>query len=75
MLDEGGLRDSQRDRRCGEHLQELRESRILRLAPDLDDVILADSKNRGMMLDQLERPLPASWEEQRRSLSSRDRLR
>jgi hypothetical protein len=43
-------------------------SRILRLAllaPDIVDRILAGSTNQGMMLEQLERPLPASWAEQR----------
>jgi len=43
-------------------------SRILRLgllAPDIVDAILAGRTDEGMMLDQLERPLPASWEEQR----------
>jgi hypothetical protein len=47
-------------------------SRILRLAllaPDIVDVILAGRTDQGVMLEQLEqleRPLPASWEEQRR---------
>ena len=43
-------------------------SRILRLAllaPDLVETILAGSTDQGIMLEQLERPLPASWEEQR----------
>jgi hypothetical protein len=46
-------------------------SRILRLAllaPDIVDAILAGSTDQGMVLEQLERPLPASWEEQRREL-------
>jgi hypothetical protein len=44
-------------------------SRILRLAllaPDIVDAILAGSTDQGVMLEQLERPLPASWEDQRR---------
>jgi hypothetical protein len=44
-------------------------SRILRLAllaPDIVDAILTGSMDQGMVLEQLERPLPASWEEQRR---------
>ena len=44
-------------------------SRILRLAllaPDIVDAILAGRTEHGMVLEQLERPLPASWEEQRR---------
>jgi hypothetical protein len=43
-------------------------SRILRLAllaPDLVDAILAGRTDQGMVLEQLERPLRASWEEQR----------
>ena len=46
-------------------------SRILRLAllaPDLVEAILAGETDQGMMLEQLERPLPASWEEQRQLL-------
>jgi hypothetical protein len=48
-------------------------SRILRLAllaPDIVEAILAGTTDQGMALEQLERPLPASWEEQRRRLSS-----
>ena len=43
-------------------------SRILRLAllaPDIVDEILAGSTDQALVLDRLERPLPASWEEQR----------
>jgi hypothetical protein len=46
-------------------------SRILRLAllaPDIVDAILAGRMDRRVMLEQLERPLPASWTEQRRRL-------
>jgi hypothetical protein len=42
-------------------------SRILRLAllaPDIVEAILAGRTDQGMMLEQLERPLPASWAEQ-----------
>jgi hypothetical protein len=45
-------------------------SRILRLAllaPDLVEAILAGSTDQVLMLEKLERPLPASWEEQRRA--------
>jgi hypothetical protein len=48
-------------------------SRILRLAllaPDIVEAILADSTDQGMMLEQLERPLPAGWGEQRGCLLS-----
>jgi hypothetical protein len=44
-------------------------SRILRLAllaPDIVEAILADTTDQGAVL---ERPLPASWEKQRRRLS------
>ena len=43
-------------------------SRILRLAllaPDIVEAILAGRTDQALMLEQLERPLPASWEEQR----------
>jgi hypothetical protein len=42
-------------------------SRILRLAllaPDIVEFILAGQADRGLMLESLERPLPACWEEQ-----------
>jgi len=44
-------------------------SRILRLAllaPDIVESILVGSADQSLMLQRLERPLPASWEEQRR---------
>lgn len=43
-------------------------SRILRLtllAPDLVEAILAGRAGQALMLEMLERPLPASWVEQR----------
>jgi hypothetical protein len=43
-------------------------SRILRLAllaPDMVEAILAGSTDQVLMLEQLEQPLPASWEQQR----------
>ena len=43
-------------------------SRILRLAllaPDIVEAILAGKTDQALMLEQLERPLPASWDEQR----------
>ena len=52
-----------------EGLREPSVSRILRLAllsPDIVEAILSGKGNRGMMLEPVERPLPASWEEQRR---------
>ena len=43
-------------------------SRILRLAhlaPDIVEAILVVATEPGLMLEKLERPLPASWAEQR----------
>jgi hypothetical protein len=43
-------------------------SRILRLAllsPDILEAILTARTDQGMVLERLERPLPANWEEQR----------
>jgi hypothetical protein len=34
------------------------------LAPDIVEPILTGSTDQGMMLEQLERPLPMSWNEQ-----------
>ena len=34
------------------------------LAPDVVDAILAERTNQGMILEQLEQPLPASWSDQ-----------
>jgi hypothetical protein len=39
--------------------------RLVLLAPDIVEAILAASTDQGIMLKQLEQPLPASWEEQR----------
>jgi hypothetical protein len=52
--------------------------RILRLAllaPDIVDAILAGRTEQGMVLGNLERPLPAGWEKQRCSLLIRFRTR
>ena len=43
-------------------------SRILRLAllaPDVVEAILAGRADTGLLLENLERPLPGSWKEQR----------
>ena len=48
-------------------------SRILRLAllaPDIVEAILAGTTDQALVLEKLERPLPASWEEQRGCLLS-----
>ena len=53
-----------------EHISKSYVSRILRLAllaPDLIEAILAGRRDQGMTL---ERPLPASWEQQRRRILS-----
>ena len=47
-------------------------SRILRLAllaPDLMEAILGGWTDQRVMLERLERPLPAGWEEQRAALT------
>jgi hypothetical protein len=49
-------------------------SRILRLAllaPDIVEAVLAGRWDQAPMLERLERPLPASWEEQRWLLGAR----
>jgi hypothetical protein len=54
-----------------QHLEGLL-SRILRLAllaPDIIEAILAGKTDHGMMLERLERPLPATWKEQRPTIS------
>jgi hypothetical protein len=46
-------------------------SRILRLAllaPEIVETILAGTADQTLVLERLERPLPANWEEQRRLL-------
>jgi hypothetical protein len=43
--------------------------RLALLSPDIIEAILAGSADQALMLETLERPLPASWEEQRRLLS------
>jgi hypothetical protein len=68
MLDDG-VYASVSDIGDAENISKSYVSRILRLAllaPDIVDAILTGSMDQGMVLEQLERPLPASWEEQRR---------
>ena len=45
-----------------------RSLRLALLAPDLVEAILGRADQR-VMLEQLERPLPMGWEEQRASLA------
>jgi hypothetical protein len=42
-----------------------RTLRLSLLAPDIVKMILAGSADQSLILERLERPLPASWEEQR----------
>jgi hypothetical protein len=39
------------------------------LAPDLVETILAGSTDQGIMLEQLEWPLPTRWDERRQQFS------
>jgi hypothetical protein len=71
MLDEG-VYTSVSEVGDAENISKSYVSRILRLAllaPDIVEAILAASTDQSMMLEQLERPLPARWEEQRYKLS------
>jgi hypothetical protein len=46
-------------------------SRILRLAllaPDIVEAVLAGKTDQALMLEHLERPLPADWREQQEQL-------
>ena len=65
MLDEG-VYGTVSEIGDAENISKSYVSRILRLAllsPDIVDAILAGETDQGVMLEQLERPLPASWEE------------
>ena len=66
MLDEG-VYTSVSEIGDAENISKSYVSRILRLAllaPDIVEAILAGKADQALML-QLERPLPASWAEQR----------
>ena len=70
MLDEG-VYGSVSDIGDAENISKSYVSRILRLAllaPDIVEAILAGRTDQGMMLEQLEQPLPAAWEQQRQVL-------
>ena len=67
MLDEGGFA-SVSEIGEAENISKSYVSRILRLAmlaPDLVEAILGGRTDQSRMLERLERPLPASWVEQR----------
>jgi ParB-like chromosome segregation protein Spo0J len=70
MLDEG-LYTSVSEIGDAENISKSYVSRILRLAllaPDIIDAILAGISDQPPLLEQLERPLPAGWVEQRQQL-------
>jgi hypothetical protein len=67
MLDEG-VYASVSEIGDAEKISKSYVSRILRfalLAPDIVEAILAGTAGHALVLERLERPLPASWEEQR----------
>jgi hypothetical protein len=73
MLDEG-LCTSVSEIGDAENISKSYVSRILRLAllaPDIIEAILAGRTDQAVVLEKLERPLPASWEEQRLRLIAR----
>jgi hypothetical protein len=70
MLDDG-IYTTVSDIGDAENISKSYVSRILRLAllaPDIIEAILAGKTDQALMLEQLERPLPASWEKQREQL-------
>jgi hypothetical protein len=71
MLDEG-VYTSVSEIGDAENISKSYVSRILRLAllaPDVIEAILTGSADQPLMLETLERPLPTSWQEQRRLLA------
>jgi hypothetical protein len=67
MLDEGAYTTVSEIGEA-ENISKSYVSRILRLAllaPDIVEGILARTVHQGLMFERLERPLPASWVEQR----------
>jgi hypothetical protein len=67
MLD-GGVYTSVSEIGDAENISKSYVSRILRLAlwaPEIVDAFLAGRTDQGVVLEQLERPLPAGWEQQR----------
>jgi hypothetical protein len=70
MFDEG-VYATVSDIGAAENISKSYVSRILRLAllaPDIAEAILAGRTDQTLILESLERTLPASWEEQRRLL-------
>jgi hypothetical protein len=73
MLDEG-VYTSVSEIGEAENISKSYVSRILRLAllgPDIIEAILAGRTDQALMLERLERSLPASWEEQHQLLLDR----
>ena len=67
MLDEG-VYTTVSEIGDAENISKSYVSRILRLAllaPDIVDAVLAGRADQGMILGNLEQPLPVGWEEQR----------
>jgi hypothetical protein len=70
MLDEG-VYTSVSEIGDAENISKSYVSRILRLAllaPDIIEMILEGRSDQALMLENLERPLPAGWDEQRKRL-------
>jgi hypothetical protein len=70
LLDDG-LYTSVSETSEAEGISKRNVSRILRLAllaPDIIEAIVAGRADQSLMLQQLERPLPASWVEQPKQL-------
>jgi hypothetical protein len=71
MLDEG-VYPSVSEIGDAENISQSYVSRILRLAllsPDIMEAILAGRADQSLILERLKRPLPTSWQEQRRQFS------
>jgi hypothetical protein len=69
MLDDG-IYTTVSDVGDAENISKSYVSRILRLAllaPDIVEAIVAGKTDQALMLEQLERPLPANWEEQQKT--------
>jgi hypothetical protein len=76
MLDDG-IHTGASEIGDAENISKSYGSRILRLAllaPDIIEAILSGNAGQSAMLESLERPLPASWEEQAEDLPASDDL-
>jgi len=71
MLDEG-VYTTVSEIGDAENISKSYVSRILRLAlvaPNIVEAILAGRPSEALVLEKMERPLPASWDEQQRTMS------